>query len=102
MEQKKEGITLKERIRSGQICWEDVTRRLAELAFGKANDCVRLALMPRSFVEQACARCSVAGSQLWFNCNPAGPEHWFYKTWIQQRSSETACGCTFPWRIIPP
>ena len=48
-----------------------------------------VALMPRSFVEQACARCSVAGSRLWFNCNPAGPEHWFYKTWIleaQQRN----------------
>ena len=43
-----------------------------------------VALMPRSFVEQACARCSVAGSRLWFNCNPAGPEHWFYKTWILQ------------------
>ena len=42
------------------------------------------ALMPRSFVEQACARCSVAGSRLWFNCNPAGPGHWMYKTWIQQ------------------
>ena len=42
------------------------------------------ALMPRSFVEQACARCSVAGSKLWFNCNPAGPEHWFYKEWILQ------------------
>ena len=41
------------------------------------------ALMPRSFVEQACARCSVAGSRLWFNCNPAGPGHWMYKTWIQ-------------------
>ena len=40
------------------------------------------ALMPRSFVEQACARCSVAGSRFWFNCNPEGPEHWFYKTWI--------------------
>lgn len=40
------------------------------------------ALMPRSFVEQACARCSVSGSRLWFNCNPEGPEHWFYKTWI--------------------
>ena len=48
-----------------------------------------VALMLRSFVEQACARCSVAGSRLWFNCNPAGPEHWFYKTWIlgaQQRN----------------
>ena len=41
-----------------------------------------VALMPRSFVEQACARCSVAGSRLWFNCNPAGPGHWFYKVWI--------------------
>lgn len=41
-----------------------------------------VALMPRSFVEQAVARCSVAGSKLWFNCNPEGPEHWFYKEWI--------------------
>lgn len=41
-----------------------------------------VALMPRSFVEQACARCSVDGSRLWFNCNPAGPSHWFYKEWI--------------------
>ncbi|MBE6957745.1 MAG: PBSX family phage terminase large subunit [Ruminococcaceae bacterium] len=41
-----------------------------------------VALMPKSFVEQACARCSVAGSRLWFNCNPAGPNHWFYKDWI--------------------
>ena len=42
------------------------------------------ALMPRSFVEQACARCSVSGSKLWFNCNPEGPEHWLYKQWIQK------------------
>ena len=41
-----------------------------------------VALMPRSLVEQACARCSEAGSRLWFNCNPAGPSHWFYQTWI--------------------
>lgn len=33
------------------------------------------ALMPRSFVEQACARCSVTGAKLWFSCNPAGPGH---------------------------
>lgn len=44
MEQEQEGKTLAQRIRSGQIRREDVTRRLAELAFGKANDCVRLAL----------------------------------------------------------
>ena len=41
-----------------------------------------VALMPKSFVEQACARCSVTGSRLWFNCNPAGPTHWFYRQWI--------------------
>lgn len=39
-------------------------------------------LMPRSFVEQACARCSVTGSKLWFNCNPASSGHWFYEQWI--------------------
>ena len=36
--------TLKARIRQGRIRREDVTRRLAELAFGQPNDCVRLAL----------------------------------------------------------
>lgn len=41
-----------------------------------------VALMPRSFVEQACARCSVEGSKLWFNCNPEGPSHWFYLSWV--------------------
>lgn len=37
-----------------------------------------VALMPRSFVEQALARCSITGSKAWFNCNPEGPSHWFY------------------------
>lgn len=46
-----------------------------------------VALMPRSFVEQACARCSVTGSRLWFNCNPEGPHHWFYQEWVQQAES---------------
>ena len=41
-----------------------------------------VALQPRSFVEQAMARCSVAGSKLWFNCNPDSPQHWFYNEWI--------------------
>ena len=49
-----------------------------------------VALMPRSFVEQACARCSVTGSRLWFNCNPAGPTHWFYREWIQ-KAGEKNC-----------
>lgn len=41
-----------------------------------------VALMPRSFVEQALARCSKAGSKFWFNCNPESPGHWFYRDWI--------------------
>ena len=48
------------------------------------------ALMPRSFVEQACARCSVPGSRLWFSCNPESPEHWFYKEWIQKAEERRA------------
>lgn len=47
-----------------------------------------VALMPRSFVEQTCARCSVEGSKLWFNCNPSGPEHWFYKEWILKKEEK--------------
>lgn len=43
-----------------------------------------VALMPRSFVEQAIARCSVVGSKFWFNCNPENPGHWFYIEWIQK------------------
>ncbi len=48
------------------------------------------ALMPRSFVEQACARCSVKDGKLWFSCNPAGPEHWFYKEWICKAEEKNA------------
>ena len=44
MEDKSGDKALRQRIRSGQVRRQDVTRRLAELAFGKANDCVRLAL----------------------------------------------------------
>lgn len=41
-----------------------------------------VALQPRSFVEQALARCSVEGSKFFFNCNPDSPQHWFYKEWV--------------------
>lgn len=44
MDRKSGEQSLKQRIRSGKLLRQDVTRRLAELAFGKANDCVRLAL----------------------------------------------------------
>ena len=49
-----------------------------------------VALMPRSFVEQAIARCSVAGGKLWFNCNPEHPYHWFYREWIQKADEKRA------------
>lgn len=44
-----------------------------------------IALMPESFVNQATGRCSVDGSKFWCNCNPAGPEHWFKKQWIDEQ-----------------
>lgn len=47
-------------------------------------------LMPRSFVEQALARCSVEGAKLWFSCNPGSPQHWFYTEWIQRRAERNA------------
>lgn len=49
-----------------------------------------VALMPRSFVEQAMARCSVSGSKLWFNCNPDSPQHWFYTEWVQKTKERNA------------
>ncbi len=49
-----------------------------------------VALMPRSFVEQALARCSVASSKFWFNCNPEHPAHWFYREWIKKTKEKNA------------
>lgn len=49
-----------------------------------------VALMPRSFVEQALARCSVDGARLWFSCNPDSPKHWFYTDWIQRHKDRNA------------
>ncbi len=48
------------------------------------------ALMPRSFVEQALARCSVSGSKMWFNCNPDNPAHWFYTERIKKAEEKHA------------
>lgn len=49
-----------------------------------------VALMPRSFVEQALARCSVDGARFWFNCNPENPLHWFRQEWILQPEKHNA------------
>lgn len=51
MEQKLGEKALKKRIRLGQIDREDVVRRLAELAFGKVNDCVRLVVEEQPCIE---------------------------------------------------
>lgn len=48
------------------------------------------ALMPRSFVEQALARCSVEGARFWFSCNPQHPAHWFYREWICKAKDKNA------------
>lgn len=57
-----------------------------------------VALMPRSFVEQALARCSVTGSKLWFNCNPDHPGHWFYREWIKKLEQKNALYLHFTMR----
>lgn len=42
-----------------------------------------VALMPRSFVEQAMSRTlTFENSKIWFNCNPENQLHWFNQEWI--------------------
>lgn len=49
-----------------------------------------VALMPRSFVEQALSRAiSYDSPKYWFNCNPEGPNHYFYKEWIENPKDGT-------------
>lgn len=60
-----------------------------------------VALMPRSFVEQALARCSVEGSKFWFNCNPSNPSHWFYNEWIKKADSKKALYLHFTMKENP-
>nr|MBQ8244531.1 terminase small subunit [Oscillospiraceae bacterium] len=43
---------IRQRIRAGELRRQDVIRRLAELAFGKVNDCVRLALEEKPRLEE--------------------------------------------------
>lgn len=49
-----------------------------------------VALMPRSFVEQALSRAiSFEHPKYFFNCNPESPSHWFYKEWIERPRENT-------------
>lgn len=60
-----------------------------------------VALMPRSFVEQAIARCSLEGSKMWFNCNPEHPMHWFYREWIKKAKEKNCLYLHFTMRDNP-
>lgn len=60
-----------------------------------------VALMPRSFVEQALARCSLDGAKFWFNCNPENPQHWFYTEWIQKAEEKNCLYVHFLMRDNP-
>lgn len=100
---------------SGFVCNEKLSQNLIEVSFcGKKNRFYlfggrdegsaaliqgmtlggvfldEVALMPRSFCEQALARCSLPGSKFWFNCNPENPMHWFYENWIK-KADEKNC-----------
>ena len=54
-----------------------------------------VALLPRSFVEQALARCSIEGARFWFNCNPDNPNHWFYREWVLKAPEKHALRLKF-------
>lgn len=60
-----------------------------------------VALMPRSFVEQTIARCSLEKSRLWFNCNPEHPMHWFYCEWIKKAESKNCLYLHFTMKDNP-
>lgn len=93
------GFEVEERISSNLFYVSDGKRRNTFYLFGGRDEssasliqgmtlCGVLfdeaALMPRSFVEQALARCSVDNSKLWFNCNPEYPQHWFCREWVKK------------------
>lgn len=42
------------------------------------------ALFPKSFVDQAIARCSEDGWKVWMNCNPAGQHHFILEEYLKK------------------
>ena len=52
MKQGKSAGTLERSIRSGSIQKKDILRRLGELAFGRANDCVKLVMEENPNLEE--------------------------------------------------
>ena len=105
-----EGFTLKEHRGDNKLTVQVGNRENTYFLFGGQDESAasliqgitlcgvlldEVALMPRSFVEQACARCSVEGSKLWFSCNPDSPEHWFYREWIGKTAQKNALRLRF-------
>jgi PBSX family phage terminase large subunit len=104
------GFTWEERVARNQLILRLGTRENTFFLFGGKDESSasliqgvtlagvlldEVALMPRSFVEQACARCSVTGAKFWFSCNPEGPGHWFYREWICQAEARNALHLRF-------
>lgn len=52
MKRKNGEKALEKRIRSGEVSRQDVTQRLAELAFGSASDCIRLVFEEQPDLEK--------------------------------------------------
>lgn len=110
----------------GFVCREKASKNLIEISLGKTVNRFYLfggrdessaaliqgmtlcgvffdevALMPRSFVEQALARCSPAGAKFWFNCNPENPLHWFYEEWVKKAKEKNCLHLHFLMRDNP-
>lgn len=50
-----------------------------------------VALMPKSFVDQAIARTlTYDNAKLWYNCNPESPTHWFYEEHFEREVEDEA------------
>lgn len=61
-----------------------------------------VALQPRTFVEEAIARClTFSKRRYFFNCNPASPMHWFYTEWVIQPEKHKALRLRFKMQDNP-
>lgn len=108
MEYRRSQCRLVVRDRRGHENWFDVfgakDKASYELVQGfTAAGCLvdEVALCERSAVEQALARCSVAGSRYFFSCNPDSPRHWFHTEWIQRAREQNALVLEFSLRDNP-
>lgn len=47
--------------------------------------CDEVTLFPQSFIDQLMSRCSVVGSQLFWNCNPDSPYHYIKQEYLDNQ-----------------